>query len=456
MKQTIHAKQVLTSDGWVENLSVSIDPDGTISALRHGSPEASDEIVDVLLPGMANVHSHSFQRAMAGLTEHRSARNKDDFWSWRELMYRFLAHLSPDDIQSIAAQVQLESLEAGFTSIGEFHYLHHQIDGKPYADISEISARLFDAANQTGIGFTHLPVLYMRGGFDDRPLTEEQGRFRCSIDQFSSLFEKSKSALTDLPQDFTLGVAPHSLRAVNKEALSSAIALCTDGPVHIHIAEQTAEVEDAKEALGARPVEWLANNVVLDDKWCLVHATHMNADEIKSITTSNASVGLCPITEANLGDGIFSAPEFIRAGGNFCVGSDSNIRISLTEELRLLEYSQRLHNRRRNVLAGVNGSCGRFLYQHAAQTGARAIGRNAGEIATGFFADLISLKTGGTELEGLVGNQILDSWIFAHDDRFVDNVWSAGRHVVRNGRHKDRDTIRNNFLSVIQNLRKSL
>ncbi|MEX6633730.1 formimidoylglutamate deiminase [Hyphococcus lacteus] len=456
MKQTIHARQALTATGWMKNASIEIGKDGTIATLKANTPNEHAHSVDILLPGVANVHNHSFQRAMAGLAECRSKKDNDDFWSWRALMYKFLDRLTPDDIHTIAAQVQLESLEAGFTSIGEFHYIHHQPKGAPYVQIAELSSRLVEAAQETGIGYTHLPVLYMRGGFDNSPLSDSQRRFRCDINQFTELFGKARKIIEHSPPDFRLGVAPHSLRAVDKESLALATTLSPDSPIHIHIAEQTAEVDAAKAVLGARPVEWLINNAPVNENWCLIHATHMNNSEASAVAANGASVGLCPVTEANLGDGIFNAPEFVDAGGRMCVGSDSNIRISLTEELRMLEYSQRLNTRRRNILTGEIGSCGRFLLGETARVGAIAIGRDAGEMREGALADMVALNVRDTALDGLNGDQLLDSWIFAGDDRYIDDVWSAGRHVVKGGTHIHRDKITPRFLSVMKNLRSSL
>ena len=456
VKQTLHARQALTATGWMENASIEIGRNGTITALKTNTPNENAHCVDILLPGVANVHSHSFQRAMAGLAESRSNKGDDDFWSWRALMYKFLDRLTPDIIQAIAAQVQLESLEAGFTSIGEFHYIHHQPSGAPYAQIAELTSRLVEAAQETGIGYTHLPVLYMRGGFDNSPLSDSQRRFGCNIDQFTELFEEAKKIIECSLPDYRLGIAPHSLRAVDKESLALATTLSFDSAIHIHIAEQTAEVDAARAVLGARPVEWLIDNASVNENWCLIHATHMNKSEASAIATNGASVGLCPVTEANLGDGIFDAPEFVEVGGRICVGSDSNIRISLTEELRMLEYSQRLNTRRRNLLTGETGSCGRFLLEETARVGARAIGRDAGEIREGALADMIALNVRNTALDGLNGDQLLDSWIFSGDDRYIDDVWSAGRHVVRGGTHIHRDKITPRFLSVMKNLRSSL
>lgn len=434
---------------------MEIDAAGRIAALTDKAGAAT-AYFDILLPAPANVHSHSFQRAMAGLTEYRGDSAHDDFWSWRSLMYRFLEALTPEDIEAIAAQTQMEMLEAGYAAIGEFHYIHHQNGGASYSQPAELSLRLLAAAQHTGIGYTHLPVLYMRGGLDDRPLEAGQLRFGCDIDRFDALYENMSTAMADGPADYRLGVAPHSLRAVTHEGLNYAAALPGRRPIHIHIAEQTAEVDAVKNALGAGPVRWLLDHLPVDDRWSLIHATHMAADEIVDVARSEAVAGLCPITEANLGDGVFEAGAFIDAGGRFAVGSDSNVRISLSEELRLLEYSQRLSARRRCILADRTRSCGRFLYDHATTYGAQSIGREAGTIRKGAFADLLALDMDHIALAGLSGDRIVDAWLFAADDSAVSDVWAAGRHVVQKGRHIARDAIEQRFSTTISKLRSAL
>lgn len=445
---------MLTPTGWRRDAHVVIGNEGSIEAVEDGAPNGAMS-VDVLVPAPANVHSHSFQRAMAGLTEVRAPSAADDFWSWRGLMYKFLERLTPDDIEVIAAQAQVEMLEAGYAAVGEFHYIHHQPDGKPFDEIAELSIRLIAAATETGIGYTHLPVLYMRGGIDDRQLVGGQQRFGCDVAQFGRLFASTSDKLKAAPADFRLGVAPHSLRAVTRDGLSFAASVTADAPIHIHIAEQTAEVEMVKEVLGARPVDWLMDNALVDERWCLIHATHMTCTETDKVARSRAVVGACPVTEANLGDGIFSAGALAAKGGRIGVGTDSNIRISLTEELRLLEYSQRLRDRRRAVLADKR-SCGRFLFDHATNAGAQALGRNAGGIEPGALADLVALDCNGPIMAGLDEDQLLDAWIFVAGDRAVSDVWAAGRHVVSNGQHRQRTEIEQRFGAVMRRLRTDL
>ncbi len=452
--QTISAKTMLTPQGWRSDMHLTISVDGKIEAIHEGL--ARDGVtVDVLLPAISNVHSHAFQRLLAGLTEHRSS-TQDDFWSWRAMMYRCLDYLQPEHFEIIAAMAQLEMLESGFGAVGEFHYVHHQTDGTPYERPSEISNRILQAALETGIGLTHLPVLYMRGGLDGRALAGGQMRFGCSTEKFALLHAELQTSFKGAPADFVLGAAAHSLRAVSEDGLSILGELAGAAPKHIHIAEQTAEVEEVLSALGARPTRWLLDNYDINDQWCLVHAIHLDPGEIHDLASSGAVVGLCPITEANLGDGIFEALLFAQQGGVFGVGSDSNVRICAAEELRMLEYSQRLRDRRRALLTDGEKSCGRYLFEMAAKAGAQALGRNAGTISVGAAADLVALDTASPALCGLSKDSLLDGWVFTGDSRCVSDVWAAGRHVVHQGRHIRRDEIVARFLTMVKQLRAAL
>lgn len=455
MSQVIHARQLLAADGWRQDVHIVISQDGLISDIGEG-PVAGAVSVGALLPAPGNAHSHSFQRAMAGLSEFRGPDPEDDFWTWRHLMFRFAEILTPDDVESITAQTQMEMLESGYASVAEFHYLHQQPDGGPYDQVDEMSARVAAAAMQSGIGYTHLPVLYMRGGLDDRPLGNGQKRFACSEEQYADILDRSRHRLLSAPPDWRVGVAPHSLRAVSPQALEFSVRLSGSGPIHIHIAEQTGEVESVVRAYGSRPVNWLLDHADVDDRWCLVHATHMDDSEVTAAAARGAVVCACPITESSLGDGILRAAEYLQAGGVLAIGSDSDIRISLSEELRTLEHSQRLRDRRRVVLADWDRSCGRFLLEMAAAGGAKATGRYAGRIETGRVADLFALDMNDPALEGLSQDRLLDAWIFAGDDRLISDVWSAGRHVVKQGRHIYRDTITQRFNATMRRLRAAV
>ena len=456
MATTITAKQVLTPDGWRQNATIHVGDDGKIVSV--GPPQdRADMQVGVLLPALSNVHSHSFQRAMAGLAERRGPTANDDFWTWRQVMYRFLELLSPDDIEAIAALVQMEMLEAGYAAQAEFHYVHHAPGGLAYAQIDETSQRHLAAAQTTGIGYTHLPVLYSQGGLDGRSLTGGQLRFGCTPDQFADLFAKIQKSFSHTPADFHLGVAPHSLRAVSESGLQTAIELAPQGPIHIHAAEQTAEVEEVVSKLRARPIRWLLDNHPVDDRWCFIHATHLDDGEVADLARSTAVAGLCPVTEANLGDGIFRASDFLAEKGRVGVGSDSNVRIALNEELRMLEVSQRLRDKKRVVLSREETpSNGRYLYEKAAAGGAQALGRASGAITPGNYADLVALDDGHIGIIGLKDDPILDAWIFACTDDLVTDVWAAGRHIVTDGKHIRRRSILDRFEKTIKKLRASL
>ncbi|HAU22191.1 MAG TPA: formimidoylglutamate deiminase [Erythrobacter sp.] len=434
MAGRISARQILTPTGWLANRVVSFDDSGVIQGISADGFEPENAI-GTLLPGMANLHTHSFQRAMAGLAERRGPEGSGDFWGWRKVMYRFLQLLTPDDIEAIAANVQMEMAESGFTASAEFHYLHHRPDGTHYDDVAETSRAILAASEASGIGLTHLPVLYTYGGLDGRSLSEEQRRFGCSIDDFAKLYARLEKLAAEIPADLRLGLAPHSLRAVDKAGLEACMTLCPNGPIHIHAAEQVKEVDEVEAYLGARPVRWLLDNCQIDERWCLIHATHMDDGEISGLAESRAVAGLCPTTEANLGDGIFNGPEFVAAGGHYGVGSDSNINISLTEELRTLEYSQRLSRKERNVMTKGAGSTGEALYLSAAKGGARALGRACGAIAVGQLADLVAIDRNDPALFALSDEQLLDGLVFAAKDQVVSDLWSAGRHMVREGRH---------------------
>jgi len=343
----------LLPDGWAKGVRLSVTG-GLIAAVETGVvARPGDERGAIGLPGVGNLHSHAFQRAMAGLAETRSPAG-EDFWSWREVMYRFVGTLTPADVEAIAAQAYAEMLESGFTSVGEFHYLHNDIDGIPYADPAEMARRIAAAAEAAGIGLTLLPVFYAHGGFGGAALSGRQARFHCSFESFAQLHHHIKGALSHLP-GARVGIAPHSLRAVTPDELAAILPLAPNGPIHIHLAEQIAEVETCLAWSGARPVAWLLDHAEVDARWCLVHATHMDASETARLAASGATAGLCPITEADLGDGLFPAGPYLAAGGAFGVGSDSNVRIDLSEELRLLEWGQRLARRARGVAGSRAG-----------------------------------------------------------------------------------------------------
>jgi len=452
--QILWAEQALTENGWQNAVRIEIGRDGRIADLRADSPPEGMRL-DTALPAMGNVHSHAFQRAMAGLAESRTDL-QDSFWSWRKLMYRFLEVLTPEDVENIAAFVQMEMAESGFAAVGEFHYLHHRPGGAPYANIAEMSERIFAAQAISGIGLAYLPVLYQRGGCDGRPLLGGQMRFGCDLDRFADLLDGARAGLAGLPADCILGMAPHSLRAVSRESLDHLPELASSGPIHMHIAEQQAEVVEVTAYFGARPVEWLLNIFHVDPAWCLIHATQMTPAETIGLAGSGAVAGLCPITESNLGDGIFDGVRYLDHGGRIALGSDSNIRISLTEEIRTLEYSQRLRDYSRAALAQPGTSTGRAIYEAATRGAAQALGRGAGVITKGGWADITEISRDHPDLDGLAGDTLLDVWLFAGDDRQVRNLWSAGRHLVVDGRHVRATSIRKGYRNCRKRLRALL
>ena len=452
---TIFAKQALLASGWADDVRVVIEGEQVASVHLNSTAMNSDVRVDTLLPALANVHSHSFQRAMAGMAEVRKA-GRDSFWTWRQVMYRFMERLTPDQIEAIAAQVFVEMQEAGYASVGEFHYVHHQKGGASYDSLAELSLRIMSAAQETSIGLTHLPVLYSYGGAGEVPLGEDQLRFGNEIDRFCRLVEDARAGLNNLPPDARIGIAPHSLRATSPNDLQALLNWRSDEPIHIHIAEQPKEVADIQGWLTARPVEWLLNNAPVGREWCLIHATHMTEFETRGMAESGCVAGLCPITEANLGDGPFNGRTYLEAGGRFGIGSDSNINISLTEELRTLEYSQRLRDLARNVLVVGEGSVGQALYTRAATGGAQALGRRTGEIAEGNLADLVAIDSLDPALISLGKDQLLDGLVFAAKDRVVTDLWSAGRHCVTGGRHFAHETIFTRYRDSISDLLTSV
>jgi formiminoglutamate deiminase len=445
----IFAEQALLPDGWARDARIAIEG-GTIRSIEAGAAaQAQDQRHAFLVPAMPNLHSHAFQRGMAGLAETRGP-GADSFWSWREVMYRFALTMNPEQVEAVAAQLYVEMLEAGFSRVGEFHYLHHDRDGRPYANVAEMAERIAAAASATGIGLTLLPVFYARSGFGGTAPNEGQRRFINDPKRFAHLLEKSKKTVAKLDGG-VVGVAPHSLRAVTPEELEDVTGLAPDGPIHIHIAEQVKEVEDCVAWSGQRPVEWLLGNADVDGRWCLIHATHMTEAETVAMARSGAVAGLCPITEANLGDGTFAASLFMENGGRLGIGSDSNVLIGVADELRQLEYSQRLAHKARNVLAAPGQSNGRALFDAAVAGGAQALGAGPCGITKGAAADLVSFDANHPTLAGKSGDAILDAWIFAGGGN-IDCVWARGKKLVSEGRHGRREETARRFAAVMREL----
>ena len=430
--------------GWAHRVRIT-GREGVISSVESDvDPTDADERHAVGIPGLPNVHSHAFQRAIAGLTERRGP-TEDSFWTWRELMYRFVERIDPDQLEAVTALAFAQMLEAGFTRVGEFHYLHQDKSGVPFADAGELAGRVAAAAAATDIGLTLLPTFYAHGGFGAREPSARQRRFVTDLERFARIVESSRTAVRSLTGG-NAGVAPHSLRAVTPQELHSVVALASGGPIHIHVAEQVREVEECVAWCGRRPIELLFEATAVDNAWCLVHATHATAAELERIATAGAVIGLCPMTEASLGDGVFPALAFLRRGGRLGIGTDSNVLLDAAAELRLLEYSQRLTRRERNVLAGESGhSTGRSLFDAALAGGTRALGGAGDAKRCGLAAeaplDLVSLDAAHPALIERREDEILDSWIFAAGRDVIDCVWRAGQKVVSGGRHRQREAI---------------
>ena len=438
----------LLPSGWARDVRVDA-ADGAFTRVTAGATrDGAAHVPGLAIPGLPNLHCHAFQRGMAGLAERRGPAH-DSFWTWREVMYRFLGRLTPDDVEAIAAFAYMQMLEAGFTAVGEFHYLHHDIDGRPYADLGEMAARIAAATSATGIGLTLLPTLYIYGGFGGAAPNDGQKRFLNDPDRYAALLARSREIVHALP-DARVGIAPHSLRAVTPEALRAAVAAHGDGPIHIHAAEQTKEVADCIAALKTTPVAWLLDHAGIDARWCLIHATHMTDDETRRLVASDAVAGLCPLTEASLGDGIFNGAELFAHNGRFGVGSDSNIQIGAAAELRMLEYSQRLRRHTRNVFAQEGESTGTRIYAEACKGGAQALGRNIGAIEAGKRADIVVLDAAHPDVTSV--ETTLDAYVFSAGKALIGSVMVGGKTVVSAGRHAQHDGITARYRKTVARL----
>lgn len=449
----------LLPGGWASDVMVSVDESGNISNVRSEVPAGgATQLKGTVIPGIPNLHSHAHQRAMAGLGE-RSGSSEDSFWTWREVMYRHLRHIEPHHLHALAAQLYIEMLKAGYTSVAEFQYLHHDLHGNAYENRAEMTLQCLSAASDAGIGFTALPVLYRYGGFGEQEAAQGQRRFLNDADGFLRIVENVSQACAENP-NATVGMAPHSIRAISVPLLAE-VQDGLDGAgvdlVHIHSAETLKEVEDCNQWSGQTPVAWLFDNANVNENWCLIHATHMSADETKRLATSGAVAGLCPTTEANLGDGFFNAPEYLSSGGLWGLGSDSHISISPVEELRWLEYGHRLTSNRRTVLAGgANTSTARTLLQGCLKGGAQACGRKIGSIAVSYRADFLVLDEAHPLLYGRQEDSLLDSWVFSGNANAVRDVYVGGKAVIQNGYHAREAECELNFKKTINKLAKLL
>jgi len=456
MAITIWAATALLADGWAESVEISIGGTGNIESISSDQPYTSGDKVEILIAAIPNVHSHAHQRAMSGLGERAGTSGdaaKDSFWTWRKIMYHYLERIQPEQLHHISAQLYLEMLKAGYSCVGEFQYLHHNTDGTAYANRAEMSLQCMQAAQQVGLGFTALPVLYRYGGFGSAAPLDGQKRFLNDAEGFIDIVKTLQQASATDPNT-AVGIAPHSLRAISGELLAEVIgSLDNLAAIHVHIAEQQKEVDDCIAWSRMRPVEWLFDQFDVDANWCLIHATHMNAAETAAMAQSGCVAGLCPTTEANLGDGFFNAIDYFKQDGCWAIGSDSHISIDPVEELRWLEYGQRLLTRKRNVLVSANTTnTGRNLLDGALKGGARACGRNIGSIACAARADFIVLDDQHPRLYGRKQDDVLDSWVFSGNESLVRDVYVGGIKVIDHGCHADEEMIQRNYRTTLDQL----
>ena len=460
--RALRFEALLVEGAWQPNVRIEVDAARRISALRPGSPDAGcEQVRGWTVPGVPNLHSHAFQRALAGLAE---GAGPESFWSWRDVMYRLAAALGPEEVEAVALQLHVELLRAGFTCVGEFHYLHHPPGGGRYRDPAEMSRRIVRAARRSGIGLVHMPVVYEAAGIGGEPLAGSQRRFGLDLDEAVRI----RGALADAHAgpDVGFGLALHSVRAVRPETFRRILDVpeAAGAPVHIHVAEQEREVRECVSRLGARPVEWLIEHAPVDAGWCLVHATHTTAAEAEAVARRGAVVGLCPTTEANLGDGLFPLGTHVRAGGRFGIGTDSHVSRSPVEELRMLDYGQRLVARSRSVprsgpgraRGAALGGAGGSLLAHAWEDGCRALAWEAGTVAVGRRADLVVLDGDHPALVGRNGHAVLDSWIFSGAENPVRDVMVGGDWVVRDGRHVREEEAARSFAEVVRGLQQRI
>ena len=458
MEKILLYKKALLPGGWHENVMVKIHPSGTITAVTLDAEiNESKFSPDILLPGMANVHSHCHQRGIAGLSESYGA-GSNNFWKWREIMYHFSAKLEPTDMYAIAQYVYIEMLKMGYTSVAEFQYLHNDLRGTAYPVASEMSLAIITAAEKAGISCTILPAMYKYSNFGSQPATNNQARFLTSTDQYLEICSQLQTR-AESSELLEFGVAAHSLRAIDHNSMSEVLNGIGQFnlPIHMHVSEQKKEVDDCLAWSGKRPVEWLTANFDISKNWCLVHATHLNMEEVRLLAEKQVVVGLCPTTEANLGDGLFNAISYLQNNGIFGIGSDSNITINPFDELRLLEYGQRLKFESRNILAkDKKKSTGRQLYENAAFGGSRALGRKCGKIDVGFKADLVSIDSSHPDISSREGDTILDTLIFSSNTSVIKDVFVNGVHLIKNGLHDSQIQVAENYRKTLKKISASL
>jgi formimidoylglutamate deiminase len=445
------APRALLPDGWAHDVRFDVDTQGMIAQVTsHANAEGCTRLNGPVLPGMPNLHSHAFQRVMAGLAE-VAGDPQDSFWTWRDLMYRMVARLTPPQVGVIARQLYIEMLKGGYTQVAEFHYLHHDVQGQAYLDPGEMTAQLSEAANEAGIGLTLLPVLYSYAGFGAQPPQAGQRRFIQHVDGYLAQQQVISRQLAGRPTQ-NRGLCFHSLRAVSLEQMQQVLAASDPTlPVHIHIAEQQKEVNDCLHWSGQRPIAWLFDHLEVDARWCLIHATHPDVSELKQLAVSAAVAGLCPTTEANLGDGIFPGVDYLALGGRWGIGSDSHVSLNVVEELRWLEYGQRLRDTRRNRLTlPEQPAVGDLLYHQALAGGAQACAIPVGKLAAGYRADWLVLDSECPYLAAAEDSQLLNRWIFAGGTAQIQDVWVAGEIKIVAGRHPQQAQVAADFIALLR------
>lgn len=456
-QQSYFIERAFLGHSWAKDIRLCIDSNGLISHLEENAlAQESDHRLSIVIPGLVNCHSHSFQRAMAGLTEYQLSPT-DTFWSWRKTMYHFANLVSPEDLQHIASYLYMEMIKHGYTSVAEFHYVHHQPDGRPYSSVSQLSQSIINAANIVGINLTLLPVLYMNADFGDQPLLDEQKRFANSLEGYLAIYEQA-ARYCSAQHQHRVGLALHSLRAVPTKIITDVInfskSMADSCPIHIHIAEQTKEVDQSLKVLGKRPIEWLLDSYDIDKNWCLIHATHMTKEETAQVVKSGATVGICPTTEGNLGDGFFPLQSYLDQGGYIAIGSDGNTCTNPAEELRWLEYGQRLLSRTRNIASdNEERHTGTNLYKHCLVGGARSIGQKTGMLKLGFRADLLVLDECSADLSSISDDYIIDTLLFGTSKSLIKSVMINGEWKITNFNHVNQEQIRENFVSATRALR---
>ena len=465
MQSKFILQSAMLPNGWAKDVFLEVDHGGNVIQLQPDtvSSESAQKVNGAVIPGIPNCHSHAHQRAMAGLGEKASIEGgkkaTDSFWTWRVAMYHYLQRIKPEDLYTIAKMLYLEMLKAGYTNIAEFQYLHHDLNGNAYANRAEMTLQCMQAAADVGIGFTALPVLYQYGGFGSQPALEGQKRFLNDAEGFCRIVENLFIAAKDSGNDASVGIAPHSLRAISEELLSEVIDSLSTKPlaaIHVHVAEQTKEVDDCLQWSKQRPVQWMMDRFDVDHNWCAIHATHMDEMETMKLAQSGAVAGLCPTTEGNLGDGFFNFVDFTDHNGCWAIGSDSHISISAVEELRWLEYGQRLFYRQRNIAAqSATANTGTALLKSALQGGGQSSGRNIGQLEIGSRADFVVLDTMHPRLFGRTEDDLIDSWIFSGNENSVKDVYIGGKKVIDNGQHEQQEYIESEFRNVISQLSDS-